>query len=922
MKITRLQTNHLTCPLGFDLTRARLSWTVEDARGSFAAQVRIQMASAPEETALLTDTGLMATTHDPDTGCVLDGPDNLGWPLPMELAPRTRYYWRVWVQDDAGDAAWSDWTWLETAKAPGERWDAQVLASPFGPAVHPVFHHTFRAEKPLRQARLYCLGLGEYEAYLNGEKLGDEVLLPGFHAYDSYLQYQTFAPPVHPGENTLAFLLGDGWYKGRYGLKQSAPRYGEDYALLAELHLCYEDGTEEVIGTDESWLVTPGPVTFDGIYDGETFDARLMGQGESRPAIPSPLSVQRLTPRISPCLRVQEERRAQRVPGAEQIFDMGQNMAGWVSFVCDAPAGTIVTLRFAEMLRDGTLYRDNLRGAKCTFTYISDGRRRVVRPHFTYFGFRYVSVEGYTLAQEDITGCVIYSDMRQTGFLRTAHEKLNRLFDNVLWSQKGNFLDVPTDCPQRDERMGWTGDIQVFSDAACFNMDCTAFLTKYMHDLLADQRTLGGNVPCVSPMTAYHLGGVAAWGDAVTVVPWFVYLHSGDAEILRLSLPGMLDWVDWIHAQTEQDGTGDLWTASPQLGDWLALDGRSVHGGTDRGLIATAYYFDSAVLTAKAARTVGDTANAQRMEELSERIRRAFLTEYFTPSGRIAVPTQTACVLARYLNLIPPGAESRVDDTLRCLLEEAGMRLETGFVGTPWLLPVLSMGGRTDWAYTLLLREEYPSWLYEVNLGATTIWERWNSIEPDGSMNRDGMNSFNHYAYGSVAAWMYRVIGGLSPDEDAPGFRCIRCAPEPDRRLPWAETRLDTGHGLCRVYWQWHGDEVALSVQVPFGCVMRLTLPFTGEDVRLTAGTYQWTLTAPPAPALGLDTPWRELLGQPETRAAVEANFPRAIRGIAFQQQLYTMRHLLQSPFAELTREEAARLEAAIRDAQHHMLKP
>ena len=916
MRITNLQTNHLTCPMGFELSRPLLSWTAAEARGQFPAKTRIQVSSAPKEAAVLFDTGLLDTPHDPATGRILSGPDNLGWPLPMTLSPRTRYFWRVYVLDDAGDAVWSGWTWFETAKAPGEAWAGRMIASPFGPETHPVFHHTFRADRPVRQARLYCLGLGEYEAYLNGEKLGDEVLMPGFHAYDSYLQYQTLSLTPRTGENTLSFLLGDGWYKGRYGLKQSAPRYGEDYALIAELRLLYEDGTEEVIGTDETWLVTPGPVVFDGIYDGETFDARLIGQWETRHAVPSPLTTARLTPRLSPCLRVQEERRALRVPGEEQIFDLGQNMAGWVSFVCDAPAGTVITLRFAEMLRDGTLYRENLRKAACTFTYISDGQKRVVRPHFTYFGFRYVSVEGYALAEDQLTGCVIYSDMRPMGRIETANEKINRLFDNVVWSQKGNFLDVPTDCPQRDERMGWTGDIQVFSDTALFNMDCTAFLTKYMHDLLADQRALGGSVPCVSPMTNYRLGGVAAWGDAVTVVPWTAYLHSGDAEILRLSLPGMLDWVDWIHAQTEADHTGDLWTASPQLGDWLALDGRSVHGGTDRGLIATGYYYYSAAIAAKAAGIVGDTVNAERMEALAGRIRRAFLTEYFTPTGRIAVETQTACVLTRYLGLIPEGAEHRVDDTLRRLLTEAGMSLETGFVGTPWLLPALTMGGRTDLAYTLLLREAYPSWLYEVNLGATTIWERWNSIEPDGSMNRDGMNSFNHYAYGSVAAWMYRVIGGLSPVEEAPGFRCIRCVPEPDRRLPWAETRLDTGHGLCRVRWQWQGEEVALSVRVPFGCVMRLTLPFTGEDALLTAGEYAWTLTAPPAPAPGLDMPWRALLAQPETRAAVEKVFPRAIRGIAFQQQMHTMGQLLQSPFAELTREEAARLEAEILRAQ------
>lgn len=915
VRIHSLKTNHLTQPLGFDCRRVLLSWRVADCAGHWMSAARVQLALAPQETCAVYDTGLLPCAHDPQTGRILSGPDNLGWLLPHPLAPRTRYFWRVFVRTDAGETAWSAWTWFETAKMQ-EPWQARFIASPFGAEVHPIFLRRFTVKKPLRRARLYCLGLGVYEAWLNGRRVGDEVLLPGLHAYDGYQQTQTLALEPVQGENTMAFLLGDGWYKGRYGLKRSAPRYGTDYALIAELRLTYEDGTEELITTDERWQVRVSPITFDGIYDGETVDARLLTRTEECPACPSPMTTARLTDRVSPCIRVQETRMAQRVPGEEYILDFGQNMVGWVSFPCDAPAGTVITLRFAETLRDGRLYLDNLRTAKATFTYISDGTRREVRPHFTFFGFRYVSVDGWMPPPEDLTGCVIHSDMERTGWIKTGHEKLNRLVENVLWSQKGNFLDVPTDCPQRDERMGWTGDIQIFADTALYQMDCTAFLAKFLRDLRHDQRSLGGSVPCVTPMAGYRLGGVAAWGDAATIVPWQMYLHSGNEGILRDSLQSMIDWVEWIRRETEAAQTAPLWLKGQQLGDWLALDGSSVYGGTERGMIATAYYYASAVITAKSAQVLGRTETAHRYAALADGIRTAFQREFFTPNGRIAVSTQTACALTRMFSLVPPEGEARVDELLCRLVLEAGIRLDTGFVGTPCLLPALTRAGHAELAYGLLLREDYPGWLYEVERGATTIWERWNSIGPDGSMNRDGMNSFNHYAYGAVAAWMYRTMGGIAPVADAPGFRCIACTPVPSRRIPWAETRLMTGHGLCAVRWEWQASHVLLTLTVPFGCRMRLRLPDGRPPVELDSGVHSFDVCMPEDEPWGLRTSWRALLNDPKTRAVVEEHFPRALQGIAFQNEMYTMEQVTQSPFSELSREEIRQLAQALTEAQ------
>ena len=916
VRITRLQTNHMTCPMGIAVDGLRFSYQIAEAEGERQTQSRIQLATAPDDTVCVYDTGTVDTVTSPDTGRILTGIDPLAWMLPVPVPPRTRMWWRAWACSDTGDSAWSDWTWFETAKSADEGWQAIPITTPYGQDVHPMFRRRFFVERPVKKARMYCIGLGEYEASLNGKKLGDDVLQPGLHTYDSYLQYQTLELPVKQGCNEVMFMLGDGWYKGRYGLKRLAPHYGDEYVLLAEIHVQYEDGTEDVFGTDERWEVGHSPVTFDGIYDGETVDMRIVPWDEVCQAVPGQLDLNLLTPRISPKLRIQQTLSSMPVEGCPGVFDMQQNMVGWVSFWCDAPKDTIVTLHFAELMRDGKLYRENLRTAACTFTYISDGIPRQVQPHFTFFGFRYVEFDGWQPEADKIEGCVIHSDMEQTGRLITSEPRLNRLIDNILWSQRGNFLDVPTDCPQRDERMGWTGDIQIFSDAALYNMDCTAFLEKFMRDLTNDQKQLDGNVPCVTPMTHYYLAGVAAWGDAVTIVPWQVYLHSGDAAVLRSSFDGMKSWVNWIHAQTDIDGTGDLWTASPQLGDWLALDGNSVYGGTDRGLIATAYYYESSIITAKAAAVLGEHADAEHYAQLAESIKAAFIREYFTPSGRLAVETQTVCAVVSHLGLIPNGAQARVDALLRRKVLDAGVSLETGFVGTPWLLPALTRGGAADLAYELLLREEYPGWLYEVNSGATTVWERWNSIEPDGSMNKDGMNSLNHYAYGSVAAWMFRSMAGIAPAEDAPGFRHIMCRPVPDRRIAAVCAEKATCGGVCRVAWKWFDQYLELAVDVPFGCVMDMQLPDGSAPKRLYTGHYEWSLTVPLPAAKGLDASWRSLLTDERAHAVLERLFPRAIKGVAFQDEMYTLRQLTESPFAELNREEIALLEQEIKKIQ------
>ncbi len=900
MKITNLLTNHIDRPLGFGFEKARFSWEVEEAAGTKAASVRVQVSLSPSDEAPVYDSG--------EITCELL--DSSGWALPLDLKPRTRYYWRVYVKDELDGEAFSDWTWFETPKATGEAWQGSWITSPFGRDCRPVFTRRFECAEEVKAARLYLIGLGVYEAYLNGEKLGSEVLSPGFHAYDSYLMYQTLEFKPQKGANVLEIWLGEGWYMGHYGLKPRAPKYGDQYALLAEAHLCYETGKEEVFGTDEDWLVSKSPISFDSIYDGETWDATLL-PGDPLPAVKTDAPKAPLDARVN----LPIERHESFTPSLTrhpQVLDMGQNFAGWCEFDCDAPKGTVIRLLYGEYMRDGDIYRENLRTAKQEFGYVSDGVPRRVRPHFTYYGFRYVKVEGWPGALEPgrFEGRAIYSSLKRTGEITTGHEQLNRLYLNTLWSLKSNFLDVPTDCPQRDERMGWTGDIQIFADTASYHMDTAAFLDKFMRDLRCEQLRLDGSVPCVVPMCRYELNGVAAWGDAACVIPWQLYLHTADRDMLARQLPAMCDWVDWIFRQTEGFQPPYLWAHSAQLGDWLALDGDSVYGGTDRTFVATAYFYYSTLLTAKAAGVLGQEDVRQKYQGLADSIKSAFQNEYFTPSGRIAIRTQTACVMSLYLDLCPSGAVESTADLLEQLLRENGCALSTGFVGTPWLLPALCDHRRESLAYDLLLRQDFPSWMYELNNGATTIWERWNSIEPDGSMNKDGMNSFNHYAYGSVAGWMYRYAVGLSPIEEAPGFRKVRFAPKPDRRIGSVNAVFDSPCGKYRVQWQFKGDQWRCTLTIPFGCLADATLP-DGETRSLRAGTHEF-LCSIGKRHFSLDSALDALLSNPKTHEVISEYFPRALKGIPFQYEMHTMRQLVSSPFAEITREEIETLENAL----------
>ncbi|KKI89470.1 alfa-L-rhamnosidase RamA [Bacillus sp. SA1-12] len=823
MKIINLKTNRMMNPLGFDLGKPRLSFITCETPALKQTAAQIQVALDEEFVNKVFDSGKSERI------------DSLAFELPIKLEPCTRYYWRVTVWADNGDEATSDAAWFETAKLQ-ESWQAKWITPDFDKDIHPVLCREFDISKEIVSARAYVCGLGLYEIAINGKKAGDEYLTPHFNAYNKWLQYQTYdiTELIRMGQNAVEVALGNGLYKGRFGFDGGEHEiYGDKFALLCEIVIKHADGTMTVINSDESWKARKSHILFSGIYDGEIYDAALPDRNYYD-AMEIDLGYDRLIARLSLPVLVKEEIKPIELiitPAGETVLDMGQNMVGWVQFTASAPSGTEIVLQYAELLQGGNFYQDNLRTAKAEFRYISNGEKATVRPHFTYYGFRYVKVTGWhgEMNKDDFTGCVLYSDMDQMGSIETNNPLVNRLFLNALWGQKGNFLDVPTDCPQRDERMGWTGDAQVFSGTACFNMDTYAFFSKYGYDLAQEQAALNGMVPMVVPAANLQGGGSSAWGEAATVIPWNVYLHYGDKAILEQQFESMKGWVDFIKRADEASGAKRLWTTGFHFGDWLALDGDDPSfptGGTEIAFISSAYYCYSSMLVSKTAKVLGKEEIARDYEKLSNEVRAAIRSEYFTSTGRLALNTQTALVVALFMDLVPENYKTRISQDLRERLKKDKNHLKTGFVGTPYLCRVLSENGNNDLAYTLLLNKDYPSWLYAVTMGATTIWERWNSVLPDGKISGTDMNSLNHYAYGSIVEWMYRNVAGINPVEEKPGFRKARLAPQPDYRLKYVKASLNSAAGLYESEWKLNEEEqLTFKFVVPFNTTAVIELP-------------------------------------------------------------------------------------------------
>jgi len=820
----------------------------------------------------------------------------VSWPFaPLSSRERLTVRVRVWGIDGRS-SAWSKSSPVEAGLLHADDWTAQFVTSDWEEDSSrsrpgPLLRREFDVRTGVRRARLYVTALGVYEAQLNGATAGDHVLDPGWTSYDHRLRYQTFDVTglLREGRNALGAMLGDGWYRGRLGFNGGRHNiYGDRLALLAQLEIDYADGTCERIVTDQTWRSARGPILVSDIYDGETYDARLELPGWSMPGYddhdwvgvrPLTRDLATLVAPSGPPVRRTEmvtPVAITRSPTGRTIVDFGQNLVGRLRLTLHGEAGQTVTLRHAEVLENGELCTRPLRTARATDRYTLRGNGvETWEPRFTFHGFRYAEVEGWPgeLQTDDIRAVVCHSDLERIGWFECSDPLINRLHENVVWSTRGNFLDVPTDCPQRDERLGWTGDIQVFAPTACFLYDTSGFLTSWLVDLAAEQDTTGV-VPFVVP-NVLRVPSIpaAAWGDVAVIVPWVLYQRYGDVGVLAAQFESMRAWVDLVASLA---GEGRLWDKGFQFGDWLdpsAPPDKPGAGHTDPHVVATAYFARSAELLGEAAGVLGRAEEEARYLRLAAQVRDAFDAEYVTPAGRVISDSETAYVLALQFGLLR-GAEQRrhAGEQLAALVRESGYHISTGFVGTPLVCDALCSIGEYEAAYRLLTQRDCPSWLYPVTMGATTIWERWDSLRPDGSVNPGEMTSFNHYALGAVADWLHRTVGGLAPAE--PGYRHLDVRPRPGDGLTYARARHITPYGLAECEWTVEAGQIEVKVVVPPNAKASVTLPGgDAKPIEVGAGTHHWSYPyqepSVAHPTLSLDSTLDELIDDPEAWSAV-----------------------------------------------------
>lgn len=846
MYISRLRVNHKKNPLGFNLAKIHLSWEVKDVCGKWAVETRIIVSESSNMEKLVYDSGVQENYHENQMLVSFD------------LKPRTRYYWQVEVKDDKGDCAKSNPAWFETGKLQ-ESWTAKWIGTEENEKRMPLLYKEFKLKEKPESVRWHVCGLGLYEAYVNEKKAGREFLMPGYHCYDSFLEYQTLdvTELLSQGKNKIAVLLGEGWYKGRFGFDGDYRNlYGNQKKCIGELHIRYANGQEECIVTDSSWKAEESSICENGIYDGEHIDETLEHKMLSVEEIEE---TRPLVERFNPRIHKVEEFQPVSVKQEDEalLLDFGEIVTGWVEITGAFETGQKVMMQYGEVLQKGRFYRDNLRTAKAEFTYVSKGKGETIRPHFTYYGFRYVKIKGLNPEKEyKFIAYRIMSDIERTGWVATDHDKVNHLLENTLRSQKCNFLDIPTDCPQRDERMGWTGDAGIFASTACFHMDSGSFFHHYMKNMQAEQEKCNGAIPFFVPRPKvkkeehtnpfYLDSGAAVWGDAATLIPWRLYQFYGDKAMLEEQYPVMKAWVDYEYERTKENEIPYLWQNDRQLGDWLALDNGNINnpiGKTDSGFIASVYHYWSTKMVKEAAESLG-LEESKVYAEREKEIRNAILNYYFPDKKFCLEYTQTACALLLYLKLYPEGEREVITAKLAELLKKNNGHLNTGFVGTPILCMALSENGQNQLAYDLLLNEDYPGWLHEVNLGATTVWERWNSLEEDGSISGTGMNSLNHYAYGSIAEWIYRYMCGLNPSIGEAVKMTIY--PMPDQRFKKAEGSWRSVFGKYVCAWNWKSEqEVVCNIEVPFNANARFILPDGTEEI-LDCGKYEKILNMRP----------------------------------------------------------------------------
>ncbi|MCT9075654.1 alpha-L-rhamnosidase [Streptomyces fulvoviolaceus] len=867
MKVAAPVFEHHREPLGIGERRPRLSWrTGTDRPGWWQSAYEIELVDGSGT--LTGGTGRVASDES-----VL-----VPWPGP-ELESRIRVGARVRVWDAEGRvSAWSPVAYAETGLLGRADWTARPIAPDLGidpgrPQPVVLLRRAFHTRGPIASARLYVTALGVFQPELNGRPVGEDMLAPGWSSYHHRLRCLTYDVTglLRDGENVLGAQLGEGWYSGRLGFHGGRRAvYGERPALLAQLEIVYADGSRETIATDERWQAATGPVIRSELYDGEEYDARLertWHDTEGWGAVTElPLPHTGLESPPGPPVRRTGTLRPVEVlttPAGRTVLDFGQNLVGRLRIRVKGAAGETVTLRHAEVLENGELALRPLRVAEATDRYTLKGAPEGERyePLFTFHGFRYAQVDGWpgALDPSDIEAVVLHTDMERTGWFECSEPLVDQLHANVVWGMRGNFLDVPTDCLQRDERLGWTGDIAVFSPAATFLYDCSGMLSSWLRDLAAEQlaRTDGAIPPLVVPdalPAGFPNAPTAIWGDSAVLVPWALYQAYGDRELLRTQWESMSGWADELERYVEQGG--GLWRADFQFGDWLDPAAPPENPGaarTDPDLVANAYTAHTAAVMAQVADLLDEPEHARRYAQLAARVRAAFADEFVTPGGLLSSDAQTAYTLALRFALLPTARQrERAGERLVEIVRRAGFRIGTGFAGTPLICDALTLAGAPEIAYRMLLETGCPSWLYPVTMGATTVWERWDSMLPDGTMNPGEMTSFNHYALGAVADWLHRTVAGLG--EAGPGRRKLRIAPVPGGGLTHARAVHESPYGRCEAGWERDGDTLTVTAVVPPNTTAVVELPDGKPAFEVGSGTHTFTVngfttpTWPPTP--------------------------------------------------------------------------
>lgn len=870
-----LKTEYHSNPIGLDTLFPRLSWKLHsDKNDVIQAAYHIRCAFDKEKLSsgeLAWDSGKV--NSDKSTHIEYEG---------QKLESGIIIYWQVKVWNNYGEESeWSDMTSFEMGLLQTSDWTAKWIEPDLEEDLTksnpcPLLRKVFRIQKKIKKARIYASAHGLYELHLNGQKVGEEEFTPGWTSYHKRLQYQVFdvSDQLQEGDNALGVILGDGWYRGFFGWEGKKNLYGEKTALLLQMDITYADGSSDTIITDKTWKTSTGPILESEIYHGEVYDARLEKDGwdsqgyieeDWNGVIEKDYGFRNLVASIGEKIKVTEEIKPVKkiiTPKGETVLDFGQNLVGRIRFNLSGKAGDTISIYHAEVLdKEGNFYTTNLRPARQKIEYTFRGEEEeLYSPHFTFMGFRYIKIENYNgkISLDDFTTEVIHSDMEFTGSFECSDPLINRLQKNIQWGLRGNFMDVPTDCPQRDERMGWTGDAQVFAPTACFIANGAPFFTKWLKDVEADQRE-DGSIPWVVPMVIENGGGTGwsdgygatGWADVATILPWILYEKYGDQRILEEQYNSMQAWEEYM---VQEAGESYLFYTGFHFGDWLSFaeyysyvynapDYGFAGAHTEKDLLATAYFYYSTKIMLETARILGKNEDAEKYAALLPKIKEAFKNEFITPNGRLLSNTQAAYAVALTFGIIPDEYLDKAAEELAVNVEHF-QHLTTGFLGTPVLCEALSKIGRSDLAYKLLFNKKYPSWLYPVTMGATTIWERWDGIKPDGSFQNEGMNSFNHYAYGAIGNWMYERVAGIRSNPQYPGYNTFTIRPEISQQLDYVQANLETMYGLIESHWKWQDDQLILHVTIPPNTRAQVYIPsdlkgnYTLQD--LGSGSYKF----------------------------------------------------------------------------------